>query len=337
MLMKRNSILVLSVFVYFLAVSGSHAQQVSDMILHNGKIITVDDHSFSSELGTIAQAMHVQNGKILHIGGNQQIRAMAGPSTKVIDLKGRTVIPGFILTHEHPYDWGSVDINALKKYLTDDEVIVRVLDQGPQEDTKAFPGVLKDAVAKAKPGQWIYIVITSGKNFEFQSMSNGGMGRALVDPSVTVQRSLQITKEQLDEWAPNNPVYAGGWLSEDGLSGDGLNQRAIDEAVKAMPDPAMNPLAPGDQSIRSSSPAASPRRWIFSEVIMKDNYPDLVNIMKSSMDWWAGYGMTAFASNAIPPRICEFIVNWMPAMKCPCATCGLGTGTRSTSTPIPFS
>ena len=305
MLKKRNRILVLLWVWCLLAVNGAHTQQVSDMILYNGKIVTVDDHSFSSQLGTIAQAMHVHNGKVLHVGNNAQIRAMAGPNTKVVDLKGRTVIPGFILTHEHPWDWGSVDINALRKYLTDDLVIFRTLENAsPLDNAKAFPGVVAEAVSKAKPGQWIYIVETSGKNFESQSMSNGGMGRALLDASVRVPDEMQITKQQFDEWAPNNPLYAGGWLVQSAIRGGGneLNQRAIEEAIKAMPDPRMNPLAPTeDESIRSSTPAASPRRWMFSDVIMKDHYPQLVQIQQSSLNWWAGYGMTGFASNAYAP------------------------------------
>jgi len=57
-------------------------------------------------LGTIAQAMH--------------IRPMAGPHTKLIDLKGRSVVLELILTHEHPYDWNPVSPAIVKKVLTDD-------------------------------------------------------------------------------------------------------------------------------------------------------------------------------------------------------------------------
>jgi len=288
----------------FLFGSGAIAQQSGEMIFYNGKIVTVDDHSFTPKLGTIAQAMHIKDGKILHLGTNAQIRAMAGPNTKTIDLKGRTVIPGFVLTHEHPWDWGSVYPQALKKYLSDDQVIVRIMEGSPQEKVKEFPGVLQEAVSKAKPDEWIYIVTTDGKHFEYHTMSNGGLGRALVDPSLAIPLDQMITKKQLDEWAPNNPVYAGGWLTTDPFAGgEGLNQKAIDEAVKAMPDPHMNWFVPvSDESIRSTSPAAAgTRRWMFGDVMLKDHYKELVQIQKSMLEWWAGYGMTAFASNAYAP------------------------------------
>ncbi|MBI4465063.1 MAG: hypothetical protein HY647_10190, partial [Acidobacteria bacterium] len=222
----------IGVLVFLSPLLAQAQQQPADLILYNGKIVTVDDHSYTSRLGTIAQAMHVRDGKILHVGNNAQIRAMAGSNTKVIDLKGRTVIPGIILTHEHPYDWGSVHTPGLKKYLTDDQVIVRVLEGSPQENAKAMPGVIQEAVAKAKPGQWIYIVVTSGKNFEYHSFSNGGLGRQLLDPSVRTPQEMQIPYEKLDEWAPNNPLVVHSWLAEtpmassgQGASGGGLNKR----------------------------------------------------------------------------------------------------------------
>ena len=130
------------------------------MILYNGKIITVDDHGFTSRLGTIAQAMHIKDGRVLHLGDNAGIRAMATTGTKLIDLKGRTVIPGIILTHEHPWDWNPVEPFPVKAVLSDSQVIVRFLENSPEENVRIFPDVLSDAVKKARPGQWIYIVLT---------------------------------------------------------------------------------------------------------------------------------------------------------------------------------
>ncbi|MBI4463341.1 MAG: hypothetical protein HY647_01435, partial [Acidobacteria bacterium] len=100
---QRISVSVLLGGVLLACFSLQAQQPPSETVFINGKIVTVDDDSFTSRLGTIAQAMHVKDGKILHLGTNDQIRPMAGPTVKVIDLKGRTVVPGFILTHEHPY------------------------------------------------------------------------------------------------------------------------------------------------------------------------------------------------------------------------------------------
>src|SRR5258708_7591446 len=64
-----------------------------DTILVNGKLVVYD--------GAPAQALAVRDGKIAAIGDTPGIRALAGPSTRVIDLGGRTVIPGLIDSHIH--------------------------------------------------------------------------------------------------------------------------------------------------------------------------------------------------------------------------------------------
>jgi hypothetical protein len=50
-------------------------------VIYNGKIVTMDDASFTSNVGTIAQAMAVRDGKILAVGSNAAVRALAGPQT----------------------------------------------------------------------------------------------------------------------------------------------------------------------------------------------------------------------------------------------------------------
>ena len=66
-----------------------------DTILVNGRIATVDDQF------RFVQALAVSGRRIAATGTNADIRKMAGPATKVIDLQGRTVIPGLIDNHSH--------------------------------------------------------------------------------------------------------------------------------------------------------------------------------------------------------------------------------------------
>ena len=67
----------------------------SDLLLVNGKIITVDAHD------SIAQAILIHDGKIAAVGSNDEIRKRARKTTHVIDLQGRTATPGLIDTHCH--------------------------------------------------------------------------------------------------------------------------------------------------------------------------------------------------------------------------------------------
>ena len=271
------------------------AQQPDEMILYNGKIVTLDDHSFQSRVGTITQAMHIKDGKILHVGTNAQIRAMGGTDTRQMDLKGRTVIPGLILTHEHPWDWNPVEPWVVKKVLTDDIIVTRFLEGSPEENLKAFPGVLAEAVGKAKRGQWIYIVFTAGKNYEWSTAGNGGFGRWGMDPKVfNPLDGKRITKEQLDAAAPNNPV-----VLRDVFTSMVLNQKAIDEGRKVYTQPDVNPLSGGEQASSLGDPSTF--RWFIGDVMLRDYHPQLVELMRLGLEWWAGYGLTAFSSNAYAP------------------------------------
>src|SRR5512144_996093 len=83
-----------------LAVAGAGAticaqQPAPDLVLSNGKIVTVDDR-FS-----IAQAVAVRGDRIVAVGSNADINRLAGPGTRRIDLGGRTVTPGLIDNHMH--------------------------------------------------------------------------------------------------------------------------------------------------------------------------------------------------------------------------------------------
>jgi len=99
--------------------------QFADIIFSNGDIITVDDRYPE------AMALAVGDGKILAIGDPKQMRSRQGPDTQIIDLAGKTVMPGLIEPHSHPilsamlYDWidvsgfthadGATVINSLRK------------------------------------------------------------------------------------------------------------------------------------------------------------------------------------------------------------------------------
>ncbi len=67
----------------------------ADLILHHGKVITLDPRS------TVAEALSVSDGRILRVGKNDDVLAARGPKTVSIDLEGKTAIPGFIDSHVH--------------------------------------------------------------------------------------------------------------------------------------------------------------------------------------------------------------------------------------------
>ncbi len=72
--------------------------QDADLILHHGKVVTVD-RSFS-----IRQALAVKGDRLVKVGTDQEIMEMRGPATVLVDLQGKMLLPGLIDSHAHPTD-----------------------------------------------------------------------------------------------------------------------------------------------------------------------------------------------------------------------------------------
>jgi len=85
--------------MWFAGAAPAAAQQgdfnAPDLVLINGKVLTLDERS------TVTEAVAVGDGKILATGSSASIKPLAGARTRVLDLSGKTVIPGLIDTHAH--------------------------------------------------------------------------------------------------------------------------------------------------------------------------------------------------------------------------------------------
>ena len=78
----------------------------ADIALLNGKIITIDEQF------CIAQALAIKDGKFLAVGRDTDIKPLIDKHTEVFDLKGKTVLPGFIDSHIH-MTWTGVNLKKI--------------------------------------------------------------------------------------------------------------------------------------------------------------------------------------------------------------------------------
>ena len=278
-----RKVLYVSLWGVLLYVSSGWAQNVTapaklvnypEMIVFNGKIVTMNDTSFSSNVGTIAQAMAVRDGKVFEVGNNADIRALAGPQTRVIDLKGRTVLPGFIMTHEHPVDWMWTEPRAFRHvFPNDSDIISRYLPNvSAKEQVGMFDAVMKEAVSKAKPGQWIRIVPNWGPDYEHAREFSG--------PFAGIWNQ-SITKEYIDNLAPNNPVCISGGFTSACL----MNNKGLEIYKSVWED--MTEREQQSGRVDRNSP---------SDAILKNRVPQLAQLLKSELELWASYGITAYGS-----------------------------------------
>ena len=173
----------------------------ADTILYNGKILTADD-AF-----TIVEAVAIRDGKFLAVGKADRITPMAGPKTLRIDLKGKTVTPGIVDLHQHPFTEGMMLIWD-QKWLP--EIPHRRYGEEWLSTDEALQGI-KSAVAKAKPGE---LVLLPRTYVQGEITARGGIGRNICQ---------QLTLAQIDAVSPDTPVFFVGLVN---LSVFAVNSKA---------------------------------------------------------------------------------------------------------------
>jgi len=187
--MKRLARLTLALLAASLA--SAAIAQPPDLVLLDGKIVTVDAGS------SLREAIAIRDGKILRVGSTAEIRRLAAPETRVVELRGRTVIPGLIDSHLHA-------VRAALSFSTEVNWI------GARSLREAL-GRISAAAARRPPGSWL--IVAGGWN------------------ELQFAERRRPTQAELEAAAPNNPVYVQlgyGWvvMTDDGLAKLGIRTDA---------------------------------------------------------------------------------------------------------------
>jgi predicted amidohydrolase YtcJ len=139
----------------------------ADLVLLNGNVITVDSKN------SIGQAVAVKGNRIVKVGRSVEIKKLAGSITKVIDLKGRTVLPGFTDCHVHFLSSG---LRALREFKI------------PSTSVKDVLRVIREKAASTPEGEWLI-----GGDIRFAH--------------VKFAENRWPTRWELDKAAPNHLVF----------------------------------------------------------------------------------------------------------------------------------
>lgn len=145
------------------------AHAYADLVLINGKVITVDARD------RIASSVAVQGNRIVAV---DDTKSWIGPNTKIIDLKGRALLPGFIDSHSHVEGMADVEAHTIN------------IQAPPLKDGKAIIARLKDVQKTLPPGAWLH--------------GNG------------TYNQVMPTRAELDAAFPDNPVRLD-WSVHDNL------------------------------------------------------------------------------------------------------------------------
>ncbi len=166
---------------------------MADTIFVNGKIVTVDDRF------TIAQAIAIKGERVVDVGNNASIRNLAGAGTKVIDLKGKTVIPGLIDNHAH--------FMRAAEYWHQEVRLDGVTSR------KQALGMIARKARESKPGEWVLVL----GGWSIEQFEDGRRG---------------FTKAELDAAAPDNPlalqlIYFRIYTNSAGLKALGIDAATL--------------------------------------------------------------------------------------------------------------
>ena len=144
-----------------------------DLILHGGRIYTVDRDD------RVVEAVAIRDGRIVAVGGSDEIRRLAGPGTREVSLGGRAVVPGFVDGHPH------MDLVGLGLIRPSFDT-VRSIDE--------ILTTLKAEVSRRRPGEWI---VCNPIGVEPDLFKMPGL----------LKEGRWPTRHDLDRVAPDNPVY----------------------------------------------------------------------------------------------------------------------------------
>jgi predicted amidohydrolase YtcJ len=149
------------------------ATAAADLILRNGKIITIDGKS------TVTEAIAIGNDKIVAVGPNEAMTLHSGPGTRVVDLKGKAVIPGITDGHAH------MDREGLRNVFP---------SLGRVRSIRDIQDRIAELARGKKPGEWIVTMPIGDPPYYFDV------------PDILAEKRWP-TRQELDAAAPNNPVY----------------------------------------------------------------------------------------------------------------------------------
>ncbi|HCY77136.1 MAG TPA: amidohydrolase [Ignavibacteriales bacterium] len=154
---------ILSIFFAFLFITSISAQNMKTAFI-NGNVYTVNENQ------PTAQAVVVEGNKIIFVGSNDDAKKIIDPDTKLIDLDGKLMLPGFIDNHVHFISGGF--------YLLG-------IDLRPANSTKEFRKILKDYIDKY-PSKWITGGYWDHEKWEVKELP---------------------TKEMIDDISPRTPIF----------------------------------------------------------------------------------------------------------------------------------
>lgn len=173
----------------------------ADRVFVNGCILTIDEHEINDDPGTLAEEMAVRDGKIIAIGDEGDARQYAGSDTEIVDLGGKTVIPGIVESHVHSQ---STVEDLFPERLRPNGVHVGIQgEETPEATLDKFENMIEQV--ELEEDEWVFAELRENPDAGIETiwqMAQGWIGTE--DPA-----DQEITRELLSDILPDNPLSMG--------------------------------------------------------------------------------------------------------------------------------
>jgi hypothetical protein len=184
------------------AVVPAQLVQWPDTIYTNAKIITFSDTTMNDNPGLIVQAMAVRDEIIIALGSTEEVMRLRGKDTKIIDLQGKVMLPGFVHAHNHiqgPAEQKSFDIFNLSQ-LTPGYYLNTGVEWTADEIKEKVKKALADLRQKVtvEESEWIGIQLFPDAKKGFPSIATVSNLMGTYKPE-----AAEITKADLDQFVPD--------------------------------------------------------------------------------------------------------------------------------------
>ena len=264
----------------------------ADTIFVNGKVVSMDDKSTSTDVGNIYQAIAVKGDRIMKLGSSAEVRTMAGPETTILDLKGRTLLPGIVEPHMHIYGSAVRYLDRFGfKYPPNGIIVSAQAERDLEGSQRVLRETVQDAVKKVNPGEWV-VINMEGHPEAPEELQLWTMTRRFTD------------RRTLDLWSPENPV-----LMTPGLRGN-INSKALEILDDFLPgySASIQETMHGDvigEDIAEMGWVGSQEMAVISwELFMQQLNPaTLAQALKLSSEGFAALGVTTYSTRVPFPKV----------------------------------
>ncbi|MBI4479886.1 MAG: amidohydrolase family protein [Acidobacteria bacterium] len=260
-----------------------------DTIVHNAKLVTMDDDTvaINSPTGTITEAMAIRDGKILAVGTNAPILAMAGPRTEKIDAGGRMVMPGIIDTHDHAH--AEIANRYQDAHPDPQQTLVKVYQipagRNDAERVALVTAAIEHHVGSTSPGT--FAMITLGDPTRDPNAT--GL-EAVLTATVAWLYEGGFPKDKIDALAPNHPIQLRNAATM--VANEAFVQGLAKYYGKATKDGMhMDEMGRVRENIRQYD------RMMYSDQYYRTRVPELARALEEGLVLKAVTGVTTYTSH----------------------------------------